>query len=633
MNLASVAIWFAAFFAIAATGCAEVDLEDPSPPAKTKEEIELVRLARTCKGDGYTRAIRAFIKKNGAEASIPYLIHSFGNSCNGCPYRAQLILVEIGAPAVPALIRAVQSNKKDVSGMLTETFALLDPEIVMPRLSQALRGSVAPQRERLIQIVVRLGSKAKGAIPALVWILEEDPDASVDLQRNAAEALCAIGPDAGVAGKAVIHYLEDLKLPNDKRPARRRSVSEPGDRVLPLIPPPRTFLLRENRSLLAALGKLGPDADGVLDYLLAEIAGTDKDSTFAAIATMGPAAGRARPALLAALKTSPPDMRPEISIALCKTGEPFLTVSPFVLADLKDGDSETQVAGIITVQKIGSAAREVLPELLKATSSSNYGVRKSALTALPAIEPPSQLVMPHLIDLLKSNDPEYLDDIIDCLEKFGPDANPAIPRIVELLVEKTWRIRGDVHRNPRPAAMALPLMGTPPKAAIPGLIKLLSDEDWVVQSTASELLAGLGKDSLTAVPKLRELLKVPPSTNDTAEMIDRRDAIAKSLFVIEPESETNEELIAQLLETKDPRTRLSVASFFWQASKYKDRCIQELAAGLSHESVSVRELAAKSLAAIGSEADAAKSALHNALDDDESTVRVHVKAALKKLEK
>lgn len=607
---------------VASNGIA--DFADPSPPLWTAEERELARLARTCQGDGYTRAIRAYIKAHGAEASIPFLIHAFGNSCSGCPQRAKLILLEIGAPAVPALIKAAQQRKKDVFGTLGETYSEFDPAVAVPPLAAALKDAKTPHREELLSIVGRFGPKAKNLVPVLIWILDEDETASLDLQSKAAHALCFIGPDAASAGPAVVRFLKDKKLPNDSRPKRRRS-HKATDRYIDI------WTFSGHDSLLAAVGRLGPKAEGLLDFLTTEIENAKNDSAFDAISEMGLEASQAQPTLRAALNKGDHRVRQRASYALWKTGEPLENVLPLVLNDLTSPDGQVRIAALKVLADIGPPAREAFPQVLAATKAAGDQVRRPALEALAKIDPPATKVVPTLIELLNDSNPEALNDVIECIEQFGPDANSALPRIVELLQAKTWRDEGNVSHNPYPPAFALRKLGTPSVATIPGLIAMLSDDESVVQETAAMLLGDLGRDAAQAVPQLRKGIGQPLRYDAFGHTIDVRDSFAKALFDIDPDSKADQVLIATLLDDKEIQARLHVAGFFWKAADYRDRCIQELAEGLSNERVSARELAAELLSKIGPPAAASRSALRGALNDDESTVRSAAKEALARI--
>jgi HEAT repeat protein len=596
-------------------------IADPPPPLRTDEERELARLARICKGDGYTRAVRSYIKAHGAEAAIPFLIHAFGNSCSGCPQRAKAILLEIGAPAVPALIRAAQQKKQDVFGTLQETYSEFDPTVAVPPLAAALKDAKTPHREELLSVVGRLGPKAKNLVPTLVWILDDDATASLDLQSKVVQALCAIGPDAATAGPAVVRFLKDVKLPNDSRPKRRRSPKGTGRDF-------RFWASFGHDSLQAEVGRLGAKAEGLLDFLIAEIERPKNASAFDAIAEMGLGASRARQTLRAALNNGDRRITQRACYALWKTGEPLENVLPLLLEDLKKPDAEIMAGALRVLADIGPPARSTFPNVLAVTITAGDRIRYTALDALARIDPPAAEVVPSLIGLLKDLSPEALSDIIRCIEHFGRDANAAIPRIVELLRDKAWRDEGNVAHNPRPAAFAIRKMGTPPALAVPGLTSMLSDEDWVVQETAALLLGNLGKEASEAVPRLRQLIHQPTREDAFGNVIDLRDRFAKALFEIDPKSKVNQDLIATLLDAEEIHARLRVAGFFWKAEGQKDRCIHELGAALSHERVSARELAAELLSQIGPAAAASRPALREALSDDESTVRGAAKAAL-----
>jgi HEAT repeat protein len=254
---------------------------------------------------------------NGSAAAAPFLVYSLGgHRCGHPPDDVKAMLVEIGDPAITALIDAAQYGNDNDRHTIANVLAKFDHSVVAMALANALTNPQIMHREQIVDVVRRMGAIAKDVIPVLIWILEEDETASLDLQWRAARALCEFGPAAAPAGPGIVQFYRDSKLPNNEVPKRRQTP-----------PPGRSRQIEQKvfypwgNPFIIAMGRLGPNADGVLDFLISEIEDPKDEGAFVALGMLGPAAAKAQPALRAALTKVPESARPKVVQALRLTGD------------------------------------------------------------------------------------------------------------------------------------------------------------------------------------------------------------------------------------------------------------------------------------------------------------------------
>ena len=117
-------------------------------------------------------------------------------------------LIDIGAPALPALITALQDPDPNLRWCAASVLGDMGEEAVVaiPALTQALQDSASQVRLYATLALGNLGSPAKAAIPALVERLK-DPDPYI--RTYASFALRKMGVEAKVAVPALVQALQD----------------------------------------------------------------------------------------------------------------------------------------------------------------------------------------------------------------------------------------------------------------------------------------------------------------------------------------------------------------------------------------------------------------------------------------
>ncbi len=172
---------------------------------------------------------------------------------------AAYVLGNIGEPAIPTLIEALQQESKAAWNRNLDRGDFTNPsqldsiyglaavgEPAVPALTDALADADWWTRAGAAAALGCMGEPAHGAVPALVAALKDD---SEWVRRNAADTLGNIGPSARSAVPALIEAL------GDDRPVSRWSLSDSP--------------LRENATIaLAKMGKLPQSAIPVMEEAL-----------------------------------------------------------------------------------------------------------------------------------------------------------------------------------------------------------------------------------------------------------------------------------------------------------------------------------------------------------------------------
>jgi HEAT repeat protein len=304
----------------------------------------------------------------------------------------------------------------------------------------------------------RKGPKAKKAVPALADALA---DPSEEVRGFALDALSKIG-DASLDALPAIQKA----LAHDKSPLIRSLAAETigsfGAKAKDAVPALVKALKDEDGNVqtraLHALGKIGPQVEGV------------------------------RPALLAAL--AEPGLAGVAAASLARLGKDALPDLTSVL----DGKDETaRVHAVLALRVIGGEA--IVPLLIKALKDSSAEVRSQAIDSLGRLGELARPALPRLLELLADKDAGEAAAV--AVARFRKDALPGVVSFLN---------HADEHARLH-AVLALRQIGLPDVAA--PLASALADKSPKVRLQAVEALGTLGKDATSAVPALEKLANDP----------------------------------------------------------------------------------------------------------------------------
>jgi HEAT repeat protein len=346
------------------------------------------------------------------------------------------------------------------------------------------------------------------------------------------------------------------------------------------------------REVIMALGAIGPDARGAVPVLVEQMKSDDKALLLSTTYALGGMGEAAQPAT------------PALRDQLQQTEDVFLrAVTAWALASLNPGDESLQ--------------RQMLSILGDALSNpQDRQARIAAARALVLLRPPHNVLLPELTRVLKNSPPEVTRD---ALLAFAAVGRPAVPSMVRMLQ----------YEDMRPlVARVLAALGAQAAEAVPALAEVLPKSEPLAQREILMTLAAIGPPAQAAVPQIVPLLK---SDNPQA-----RYGAAYALGRIGPPAvEAVPNLMAQLT-SDDSFYRVTSA---WALSHIAPRTPEVaraiapiLAGALRHERPFVRIEAAEALGRLGPAAGPAIPELERmATNDPNERARKTAAAALGKI--
>lgn len=360
-----------------------------------------------------------------ARGAVPALIAALkphkGNSAQELiRLNARLALARIGAPAVPALIEALQDKRDGVAPLAGEALGwiLPPPKQAVPALRAALRNDRA-HAAVYARSLGQLGSLARPAMPDLVDLLTDaasrpeaaaalvsidprqadkaipplikDLQADEEKQRQAAVmALVRLGPAASPAADALLTLLRDRLLTNREIEALRDIWSHAIPGLVELLKDPQAEI--RQRAVLA-LGQIGTEARAALPALIAALSDRDDVVRVGAaqiMQTLGTQASEATPALIANLQAHHPEVRATAAAALGHI-EAGAKESRWPLVEcLLDPAESVRYAAALSLGRIDPHYTAAAPALRAAMNDSEPMVQLGAIDSLGRIEPASR---------------------------------------------------------------------------------------------------------------------------------------------------------------------------------------------------------------------------------------------------
>lgn len=255
-----------------------------------------------------------------------------------------------------------------------------------------------PNQEMRIYVAEWLGyfsTEPKDAVPALIWILEQDADWRV--RHAAAGALGLANPCCHIKVWA-----------ESALSALARALREDGDE-------------RVRGAAAVALGELAPGCRN-LDIAIKALAYAAEEDE--------------HPGLRAIAVTVLADIGPEEEIALV-----LVHAVPDLVRSLEDERWYVREAAARGLGGVGPRTGAVVPALAKALGDEELLVRKAAVEALGSIGPRTEAVIPALVKALEEDEEPRIRQAAAALEGIGPEAKNAIPALIQALEDEKLRVR------------------------------------------------------------------------------------------------------------------------------------------------------------------------------------------------
>ena len=357
-----------------------------------------------------------------AKVAVPTLIKILEDPDEEARLDAAEALVEIGS-GTKAAAKALKEIARQGNGFLTVHAGLClwriekDGDLAKDFM-RCLKNPHHFVREEAVRALRDLGPQAKSAVPALIEVLQHDPNA--DVRLTAGGTLGAIGPGA----KAAI-------------PSLTKALKDPDPHI--------------SRTAAWALGRIGAEA-AVADLVKA-MKSKDRNLRFAAtsaLANLGSSTEPVLKALQAATKDADGGVQIAAHLALWRLKNDTSQIPPLV-EHLKKADQFFRGQAVNALGKIGPPAKSALPALREVAKGENISLRIASQLAIWKIARDPDCV-PALAKIVQQQrgDSRWLKamgqadhraNALSALGEIGPAAKSAVPVLIDALNDSIPRVR------------------------------------------------------------------------------------------------------------------------------------------------------------------------------------------------
>ncbi len=489
------------------------------------------------------------------ESAVPHVSAQLSHAEPAVRRKACEILGRAGrvaADAVPAIQQCLEDpDELVVRAAITALGGIQSsPETVLPQLGRLLLSPSVAVRITAVRAIAGFGTVAVDLTPQVLPLLS---DGNTVLRASAAETLGRIG--GGVSTDVIQALVKALADPNGAVTVRAaNALSQIGGPAVPALIP---LLSDEGYRSLAVemLGEMGAGAEPAVPAMVQLLGNDDRElrrEVFIALATLGPHAKSATPALLKILQDpAAGPSRAGAAYVLAHLGEMSAvpTLTQLVNAGDAGADELTLLSAAWALAMLqphdAATAERVLPLLLQATTSENELIRREAMAAIGG---------------------------------FGQAAKSA----QDILLQHA---AGDSVAAVRAEALhGLAQIKSPAELTLPIALAALNDADPLVRNTARYLLGRIGAEAHGAVPQLRETLR----RGDEFERVVSVWALVR----IAPSKETFQAavpLMLTALKHVNPRVRVEAAEVLGDIGAGRPDVISALEAVRDDEDSSVQE--------------------------------------------
>ena len=467
--------------------------------------------------------------------------------------------------ALPALIRALDDNDKQVWSFSISAIANLGPEAkdAIPALIESLgnrktRGRDRDRRQAFTRAAFALSRIGVAAIPPLIDALKSEDNGQ---RAGAAKALAGMRGDAAAA---IAGLITNLKAEDDVR-------SETTE----------------------ALGAIGAAAVKPLMDSLKSAEPRERAGAAMSLSLIGTPAKEGAPVIVdLAKKESDPQVRIALLGALQKIGvEPADAVS-LLVAGIKDDNEQVRHAAINALVLLRAGRELSLTALTVSLKDENAAVRQRAARTLGRMGPAATSAVPALIEAARATPGD--SSIANALAEIGPDALPAV--------------LAALREAPAPAAeRLLGLLRGFGKPAMPVLMEALKHAAPPVRAAAAKALGGMGRDGKPALEPLFALAADPEPAV--------RAAALRALVALEANAEKLKPMLDTALRDSAPEVRRAAAAGLARNGGANGLGVAGLVELLDDENPASRRSAIEGLGGMGAAAASALPALVERLTD------------------
>ena len=347
-------------------------------------------------------------------------------------------LVDIGAPAVPALVSTLGGSwpyklETSASGVLAQI-----GEPAVPALIEALDDKDVVTRRNAVIALAEMRASAGAAVPALIERLE---DKILLVRSGAVFALVRIGAETRTS-EAVLALLDSMD-DESLAPYVESYFFDMGDSAIPALVEVKRHKNRRIRERADyMLGRLQghlhspPVYDGDIANLVEQLRDPNPATRSQAADALVDIGAPAVPALVSTLGGSwPYKLETSASGVLAQIGEPAV---PALIEALDDKDVVTRYNAVIALAEMRASAGAAVPALIERLEDKILLVRSGAVFALVRIGAETR-TSEAVLALLDSMDDKSLAPYVESY--FSDMGDSAIPALVEVKRHKNRRIR------------------------------------------------------------------------------------------------------------------------------------------------------------------------------------------------
>jgi HEAT repeat protein len=507
--------------------------------------------------------------------------------------------------AVPALVAALKDDEPEVAKKACQALSFVGEASATSALLEAFQSDRTEIVVAAGRALWRLGAKAEAVLPALLSLAQ----GPLDKTEGARNLLASFGP-------LTVPIL--MNALGDDEAARRETAAEVLGRIGPPARPAVPALiaaLKDKSSSVSlisaiALAEIDPTRAGPAVSLLADA--LDTPSAVRALATIGPGASAAVPALIALLKPRKDAanenlLRAGAQMALARIGTPSVPALIQAIKDKKEGVAPLSGEAIGWILPPPKEAIPVLRQAIGADRA-HAGVY---IRALGRLAPVAQAAVSDLTSLL--NDGDLRSEAAVALVRIdSAQAEKVVPLLVKDFQE------GDDKQRQR-AANALSLLGSSARSAAPALVAALHD-----RTAAPAALVALQGIEGSAASSVAVLLK-------DANVDFRRLAVVL-LARLGPGAKPALSAVIAALADADTTVRAGAALIVEHIGTDASAAVPALTANLQAHQKDVRYQSASALGSLGPVAKEASRPLLECLLDPDENVRYAATLALKRID-
>jgi HEAT repeat protein len=368
-------------------------------------------------------------------------------------------LAGIGAAAIPDLTAAAAHDSDAVRGLALRSLQKIGAPAV-PTIVDLLGAKYTDVRRQAATVLGVMLVRDKSVVIGLGYALK---DKDVQVRRNALQSIRNLGTSAQLAEPYVSSLLVDL---------------DPQLRL----------------EAFQTLQGLGVDPRPGLKKALSHTDPAIRIPTASLMAALNVEVDLAEPVLLAGLKEKNEALKMQAAHSLSLRGLQADVVLPIFISGLKNELPSVRQQAAESIARYGPKARQAEPVLTAALDDADDGVRIRALTALRAVAEPKGL-LPVMLKVLKGKDANLHGPAAQVVYQIGPEAVGALA--TALREEKAPALR-------MVCLQTLAMVGPPAKAAVPELIRALSDPVTRARLNAARALGNIGSDAKEALAALEK---------------------------------------------------------------------------------------------------------------------------------